>query len=89
MCASVGQYQPGRGTLPYALGITNPIDEILDLTFDLLERYEAKCLVEPHNKALELTAKTPAFWQQLTVGVRQRPASRFGTNIDATVVGLL
>lgn len=35
---TVGQYEPGRGTPPYAFGITNRIDEMLNLTFDILER---------------------------------------------------
>jgi len=35
---TVGQYEPGRGTPPYAFGITNRIEEMLNLTFDILER---------------------------------------------------
>ena len=35
---TVGQYQPGRGTPPYAFGITDRVDELLNLLFDALER---------------------------------------------------
>jgi CheY-like chemotaxis protein len=35
---TVGQYQPERGTPPYAFGITNRVDELLNLLFDALER---------------------------------------------------
>jgi len=35
---TVGQYEPGRGVPPYAFGITNRVDEMLNLTFDILER---------------------------------------------------
>ena len=35
---TVGQYQPDRGTPPYAFGITNRVDELLNLVFDVLER---------------------------------------------------
>jgi CheY-like chemotaxis protein len=35
---TVGQYQPEMGTPPYAFGITNRIDELLNLLFDILER---------------------------------------------------
>jgi hypothetical protein len=35
---TVGQYDPDRGTPPYAFGITNQIDELLNLLFDVLER---------------------------------------------------
>jgi CheY-like chemotaxis protein len=35
---TVGQYQPHRGTPPYAFGITNRVDELLNLLFDALER---------------------------------------------------
>jgi CheY-like chemotaxis protein len=35
---TVGQFEPERGTPPYAFGITNRIDEMLNLTFDVLER---------------------------------------------------
>lgn len=35
---TVGQYQPERGTPPYAFGITNRVDELLNLLFDILER---------------------------------------------------
>lgn len=34
----VGQYQPERGTPPYAFGITNRVDELLNLLFDAVER---------------------------------------------------
>jgi CheY-like chemotaxis protein len=35
---TVGQYQPDRGTPPYAFGITNRVDDLLNLIFDALER---------------------------------------------------
>jgi DNA-binding NtrC family response regulator len=35
---TVGLYDPARGTPPYAFGITNRVDELLNLTFDILER---------------------------------------------------
>jgi CheY-like chemotaxis protein len=35
---TVGRYQPDRGTPPYAFGITNRVDELLNLLFDALER---------------------------------------------------
>ena len=35
---TVGRYEPGRGTPPYAFGITNRVDELLNLVFDALER---------------------------------------------------
>ena len=35
---TVGQFEPSRGTPAYAFGITNRIDEMLNLTFDILER---------------------------------------------------
>lgn len=33
-----GYYEPERGTPPFAFGITNRVDELLNLTFDVLER---------------------------------------------------
>jgi len=35
---TVGQYEPSRGTPAYAFGITNRVDELLNLVFDILER---------------------------------------------------
>lgn len=35
---TVGQYKPERGTPPHAFGITNRVDELLNLLFDILER---------------------------------------------------
>jgi CheY-like chemotaxis protein len=35
---TVGQYEPGRGTPPHAFGITNRVDELLNLLFDVFER---------------------------------------------------
>lgn len=35
---TVGQYEPSRGTPPYAFGITNRVDELLNLLFDAIER---------------------------------------------------
>ena len=35
---TVGRYQPERGTPPFAFGITNRVDELLNLVFDALER---------------------------------------------------
>ena len=35
---TVGQYEPSRGTPPYAFGITNRMDELLNLLFDAFER---------------------------------------------------
>jgi CheY-like chemotaxis protein len=35
---TVGQYNPQLGTPPFAFGITNRIDECLNLLFDALER---------------------------------------------------
>jgi len=35
---TVGAYDPGRGTPPYAFGITNRVDELLNLVFDAIER---------------------------------------------------
>lgn len=34
----VADYQPALGTPPYAFGITNKVDELLNLTFDAFER---------------------------------------------------
>ena len=34
----VGKFEPDRGTPPYAFGITNLVDEKLNLLFDALER---------------------------------------------------
>ena len=35
---TAGNYEPERGTPPYAFGITNRVDELLNLLFDALER---------------------------------------------------
>jgi CheY-like chemotaxis protein len=35
---SVGRFEPERGTPPFAFGITNRVDELLNLVFDVLER---------------------------------------------------
>jgi CheY-like chemotaxis protein len=35
---TLAQYDPSRGTPPYAFGITNRVDELLNLTFDVIER---------------------------------------------------
>jgi CheY-like chemotaxis protein len=35
---TVGRYDPERGVPPYAFGITNRLDELLNLVFDVLER---------------------------------------------------
>ncbi len=35
---TVGQYEPDRGTPAHAFGITNRVDELLNLLFDILER---------------------------------------------------
>ena len=35
---TVGGYQPDRGTPPYAFGITDRVDELLNLLFDAIER---------------------------------------------------
>ena len=35
---TVGAYEPGKGVPPFAFGITNRIDELLNLVFDVLER---------------------------------------------------
>jgi hypothetical protein len=35
---TVGRFNPDRGTPPFAFGITNRIDECLNLVFDALER---------------------------------------------------
>jgi CheY-like chemotaxis protein len=35
---SVGRYDPDQDTPPYAFGITNRVDELLNLVFDVLER---------------------------------------------------
>jgi CheY-like chemotaxis protein len=35
---TAGQYDPDRGTPPHAFGITNRVDELLNLLFDILER---------------------------------------------------
>jgi DNA-binding NtrC family response regulator len=35
---TVGQYEPGRGTPAHAFGITNRVDELLNLLFDVFER---------------------------------------------------
>jgi len=35
---TVGRFDPGRGTPPYAFGITNRVDDLLNLVFDALER---------------------------------------------------
>jgi CheY-like chemotaxis protein len=38
MILTVGKYEPGRGTPAYAFGITNRVDELLNLLFDAFER---------------------------------------------------
>ena len=35
---TVGEYHPERGLPPYAFGITNKIDELMNLIFDVIER---------------------------------------------------
>jgi CheY-like chemotaxis protein len=35
---TAGQFEPERGTPAYAFGITNRVDDLLNLTFDALER---------------------------------------------------
>jgi CheY-like chemotaxis protein len=35
---TVGHYEPDKGVPPFAFGITNRVDELLNLTFDALER---------------------------------------------------
>jgi CheY-like chemotaxis protein len=35
---TVGNYKPDKGTPPYAFGITNKVDELLNLLFDIIER---------------------------------------------------
>jgi hypothetical protein len=35
---TVARYEPERGVPPYAFGITNRVDELLNLLFDALER---------------------------------------------------
>jgi CheY-like chemotaxis protein len=35
---TVGEYHPDRGTPPYAFGITDRVDELLNLVFDAIER---------------------------------------------------
>lgn len=35
---SVGRFEPDRGTPPYAFGITNQADDLLNYVFDILER---------------------------------------------------
>lgn len=35
---SVGQFEPERGVPPYAFGITNRVDELMNLIFDIVER---------------------------------------------------
>ncbi len=35
---AVGRYEPARGTPPFAFGITNRVDELLNLVLDALER---------------------------------------------------
>jgi DNA-binding NtrC family response regulator len=35
---TVGQYRPERGVPAYAFGITNRVDELLNLVFDVVER---------------------------------------------------
>lgn len=35
---TVGRFEPERGTPPFAFGITNRVDELLNLVFDALER---------------------------------------------------
>jgi DNA-binding NtrC family response regulator len=35
---TVGRFNPARGTPPFAFGITNKVDECLNLLFDALER---------------------------------------------------
>ena len=34
----VGQHKPERGVPPYAVGVTNRVDELLNLIFDVVER---------------------------------------------------
>jgi CheY-like chemotaxis protein len=38
---TVGAYDPRRGTPPFAFGITNRVDELVNLVFDALERQRA------------------------------------------------
>jgi hypothetical protein len=35
---TVGRFQPELGVPPYAFGITNRVDDLLNLVFDALER---------------------------------------------------
>ena len=35
---TVGNYDPSRGTPPYAFAITNRIDDLINYVFDALER---------------------------------------------------
>jgi CheY-like chemotaxis protein len=35
---TVGKFEPSKGTPPFAFGITNRVDELLNLIFDVLER---------------------------------------------------
>ena len=35
---TVGRYDPSLGTPPYAFGITNRVDELLNLLFDAIEK---------------------------------------------------
>jgi DNA-binding NtrC family response regulator len=35
---TVGAYDPSKGIPPYAFGITNRVDELMNLVFDILER---------------------------------------------------
>jgi hypothetical protein len=36
---TVGRYEPGRGTPPYAFGRTSRVDELLNLIFDSLSEH--------------------------------------------------
>jgi CheY-like chemotaxis protein len=40
---TVGRYEPERGTPPYAFGITNRIDELLNLLFTFLKEFVTDC----------------------------------------------
>lgn len=46
---TVGQYQPERGTPPYSFGMTNRVDELLNLIFDALERRRGVALANPRK----------------------------------------
>jgi hypothetical protein len=53
---TVARYEPDRGVPPYAFGITNRVDELLNLILDVLERRDASRAAAGYLTALSENA---------------------------------